>query len=70
MGYFSNGTEAEMYEEKYCDNCIHNEGCQVWLLHLIHNYDEANNEKSMLHKLIPMNDKGFNEECTMFKKEN
>ena len=66
MGYFANGTESMIYEEKYCSKCIHNEDCTISLLHLTHNYDECNNDDSMLHVLIPRNEKGFNEKCTMF----
>lgn len=67
MGYFSNGTEGEMYHEAYCSRCIHdvNEDCVVWLLHLLHNYDDCNNDESILHSLIPR--EGIhNLECTMF----
>lgn len=71
MAYFSNGAEGVGYEEAYCDRCIHQgNGCTVWLLHLLHNYDECNNEKSMLHVLIPRSrDGGGNERCTMFLDE-
>lgn len=67
MGYFSNGTEGELYEERYCNRCIHQDDpCAVWLLHMLHNYDECNNKDSMLHVLIPIN--GItNERCKMFK---
>ena len=65
MGYFSNGTEGDMYEQEYCYQCIHDENCAVWEAHLIYNYDECNNEKSILHTLIPR--KGaYNEKCNMF----
>jgi len=56
MGYFSNGTEGEMYAAKWCSWCIHNlpeYGCPVMLAHLLWNYDECNNEASVLHKMIP-----------------
>ncbi len=67
MGYFSNGTEGMDYEARYCDKCIHQEqGCAVWLAHMMHNYDECNNEKSILHILIPRNKEGWNEKCKMF----
>ncbi|KKN12271.1 hypothetical protein LCGC14_1018230 [marine sediment metagenome] len=23
MGYFSNGTEGDIYSEKYCEKCVH-----------------------------------------------
>lgn len=71
MGYFSNGTEGELYYEHYCARCIHDDEengkyCSIWSLHLLHNYKECNNKESMLHVLIPRNKGGFNEICTMF----
>lgn len=73
MGYFSNGTEGEMYEEKYCDRCVHQkDGCAVWHAHMIHNYEECNNENSILHLLIPRAKPAppappiFNLKCLMF----
>ena len=69
MGYFSNGTEGDMYEAKYCARCVHETeevGCAVMLAHMIHNYAEANNDDSILHMLIPINDEGWNEQCRMF----
>jgi hypothetical protein len=64
MGYFSNGTEGEMYYETYCANCIHNGDeendpyCPVWA---------ANDKSSILHILIPRSKDGLdNEQCTMF----
>lgn len=70
MGYFSNGTEEMMYREKYCDRCVHdkNQDCPVLLLHLLHNYEEANKPESMLHVLIPLRDDPYdsNGQCKMF----
>lgn len=71
MGYFSNGTEGMDYEAEYCDRCLHQKpddgGCAVWLAHMLHNYDECNNEKSILHLLIPISKDGCaNEQCKMF----
>lgn len=70
MGYFPNGTAGDMYEERYCSRCIHgadpDKGCNVWLLHMLHNYDECNNPHSFLHTLIPRAGDGSNKECTMF----
>lgn len=68
MGYFSNGTEGESYEERYCERCKHYDGCTVWLAHMIHNYDECNNKDSILHLLIPRGERGGNAQCTMFIK--
>jgi hypothetical protein len=71
MGYFPNGTSGEIYESKYCSKCLHQElediGCPIWHAHMMYNYDECNNEKSILHLLIPRSEDGIgNEECTMF----
>ena len=65
MGYFSNGTEGECYEDEYCARCIHYDGCAVLLLHMIHNYKESNKEDSFLHILIPRS-KNRNLKCNMF----
>ncbi len=52
MGYFSNGTEGEMYAEEYCSRCVHWKdngsgchGCPVWDLHFLHNYDQLPSDK-------------------------
>lgn len=71
MGYFSNGTEGMMYEQRFCDHCIHQKpddgGCAVMLAHLLHNYDECNKPDSILHLLIPRSKDGIgNEQCAMF----
>lgn len=67
MGYFSNGAEGMDYEEKYCSKCMHHEeGCAVWLAHMLYNYDECNKKNSILHILIPSGDRGENLRCKMF----
>lgn len=70
MGYFSNGTEGELYQEHYCFRCIHwseDEGCPIWDTHLLRNYDDCNKPDSILHILIPRSkDHLSNERCTMF----
>jgi hypothetical protein len=75
MGYFSNGTEGDLYEAEFCANCVHRDGpdgsgCAVMLAHALHNYKECNNPDSILHLLIPQGhpEKGgrWNEQCTMF----
>jgi hypothetical protein len=68
MGYFPNSTEGEMYQEMYCDRCIHGNGdCAVWLAHELRNYDDCNNPQSILHMLIPRTEDGLeNKRCLMF----
>lgn len=71
MGYFSNGTEGEMYEAEYCSRCIHQKpdegGCAIWLAHMLHNYEECNKKDSILHLLIPRAKDGpWNDQCRMF----
>lgn len=69
MGYFPNGTAGMMYEEQWCARCLHNETCVVWQLHMMHNYRDCNDEKSMLHALIPRGPDGENLRCRMFLEE-
>ncbi len=73
MGYFSNGTEGNMYEEKYCEKCIHygesGEECTILTLHTCWNYEQTTDEtkKTALDLLIPPAKVGLgNEICTMF----
>lgn len=75
MGYFSNGTEGIDYQERYCIECINYttrdgegaEGCPVWDMHLIHNYEQCTNKtiNDLLCELIPQ-DGIHNERCKMF----
>ena len=66
MGYFSNGSEGGCYQEEYCDKCYWGDKpCTIWFAHLTHNYDEYNNDKSILDILIPRNEI-CNDKCTMF----
>lgn len=70
MGYFPNGTEGMLYEQDFCERCLHNEGCAVWLAHTLRNYDECNKAESILHILIPRTKDGLgNEQCRMFVDE-
>ncbi len=78
MGYFSNGTEGEMYMEHYCYRCMNwrdngtgTEGCPIIDLHLLWNYDavgkDADKTKATaLSQFIPIT-KTENGECTMFQ---
>ncbi len=67
MGYFSNGTEGEMYYERYCSRCIHNENedCPIWDAHLMFSYRDCNDPESILHMLIPR-DGIANVQCRLF----
>lgn len=70
MGYFSNGTEGEIYYEQWCARCLHDNPdkaihCTIWNLHLLNNYDECNKPDSYLHALIPREGMG-NGRCAMF----
>lgn len=77
MAYFSNGTEGMIWEEQWCNRCVHNKdpeedgGCVVLFVHLLHNYDQTDNEalESVLGCLIPTNEDGFAGECKMFIEE-
>ncbi len=75
MGYFSNGTEGDMFEAKWCARCVHGDnhrgddkGCPVMLTHVLFSYEECNsdsNAKRMLDILIPR-EGAWNEQCAMF----
>lgn len=76
MGYFANGTDGMDYEFEYCEKCVHHlleDGCPIWGLHLLFNYDQ--NKKTpegealavVLDTLIPRSkDDLDNEQCSMF----
>lgn len=71
MGYFSNGSEGDGYQQAYCNRCLHDNYekgiyCPIWNMHLRDNYKECNNAESHLHDLIPRGKEGGNERCTMF----
>lgn len=45
MAYFSNGTEGEKLDQQ-CDECPLGQGpCPVFLVQMLHNYDQCDNEK-------------------------
>lgn len=71
MGYFSNGSEGEGYQERYCFRCLHDNFekgiyCPIWNLHLRGNYEECNKPDSYLHALIPREKPIGNGRCAMF----
>ncbi len=54
MAYFSNGTECSNYQSAYCGKCWHQkpDGCEVWHAHMLLNYEECNNEDSILIQIF------------------
>lgn len=69
MGYFSNGCEGMDYEGRYCDHCVHKHkeyGCPCLEAHALWNYEECNKDDSILHKMIPRKDDGWNDKCIFF----
>lgn len=73
MGYFPNSTAFDFYNAKYCQHCVNNTKkddeyymCIIQALHLEHNYDACNDDKHIIHKLIPR-DGIKNKECSMFR---
>lgn len=82
MGYFSNGTEAELYQAYWCHRCVNwkervedeGEGCPVMDLHFLYGYDQIKDGMSqgvladILTMLIPqVPAPEWNGECTMFQ---
>jgi len=70
MAYFSNGTQGMDYEDKYCFHCIHSKEldfCPCWAAHKLWNHEEAHNQDSILHKMIPMVE-FVPQECIFFKR--
>ena len=71
MGYFANITEGDVYEQRVCACCLHYSGqtnCPDLSIHMLTGYAECDNEKSVLHKMIPMDADGHNQQCVFFEK--
>ena len=71
MGYFSNGSEGEYYEAKYCARCVHqateDRGCPIWDLHMLYNYDQLKKDATRLALAMFIPEvAGGNGQCTMF----
>lgn len=71
MGYFSNGTDGEIYFEQYCSKCVHESDgrqCPIWDMHMLWNYEGNKNadKKFALDMFIPRDEKGYNQKCKMF----
>jgi hypothetical protein len=72
MGYFSNETEASLYESKYCQQCVHMHeyyGCPCMQAHWRWGYDYCNDKDNLLHKMIPRGEGGRNERCVFFRED-
>lgn len=70
MGYFSNGTEGDAYEARWCANCVHGksqDGCAVMLAHILESYGQSGSTETVLSTLIPRSEDGVgNNKCRMF----
>lgn len=76
MGYFSNGTEGDYYEDEYCSRCVHQNGpdgksgCAVMMAHILYAYKLCNSKcegADMLDMMIPRSkDRLSNQQCAMF----
>jgi len=69
VAYFPNGTAGMDYEERFCQNCAHYHeefSCPCLDAHTMWNYEECNNKNSILHKMIPMDKKGYNKQCIFY----
>lgn len=81
MAYFPNGSSGDVFMERWCMNCIHwkldemsvTEGCPVWDLHMMGNYDQCkktdvgNVWKTVLECLIPTKKEScYPDKCRMF----
>ena len=61
MAYFANGTSGQMFEEQWCERCVHygtaTKGCPVFGAHLLYSYELCNQKqhpgKIILDMLIP-----------------
>jgi hypothetical protein len=76
MGYFSNGTEAEIYENEYCRKCVHyykDDGidpCAIMAAHVFYQDVDCWRDcaEEILDMLIPR-EGAHNGQCTLFYEE-
>lgn len=78
MGYFSNGTEGELFKERYCYGCQNlkedeefgGDYCPILDLHLLWNYDavgcNADQTKKMALDHFIRRDKNGDQSCQMY----
>jgi hypothetical protein len=75
MAYFSNGSSGDRYMENWCERCRNfkrrededTEGCPIWDLHLMYNYNENELHAKMRDHFIPMDKKYNPQQCRMFE---
>jgi len=71
MGYFSNGTEHEMWEAANCALCVHMQeevGCPVINAHFGPPAAWRDGPHNVLDKMIPLKPDGiFNEHCIFLR---
>lgn len=68
MAQFSNGTEGMSYEETWCRRCVHDGKCAIIAAHQIYRHKGEVGE--VLDMMIPVDDKGYNQECRLFLEKN
>lgn len=74
MGFFSNGTEGDRFEARFCARCVNlradefGNACPVWRLHEDWNGEQLEDEvKQMaLDLLMPRTEGGLDNRCAMF----
>jgi len=71
MGYFSCGSELDVYEAIYCEKCVRCGDCSVHLAHIMYAHRLHDKEKhvgrKILNMLISLDVGGMNnEKCSMF----
>lgn len=80
MAYFPNGASGDRYMEQWCDRCVNwkpddcGEGCIVWDLHMIFDYDQCKDTpegklwKTVLEHFIPTKkpEMLYPDKCRMF----
>lgn len=59
MAYFPNGTSGEMLDDQ-CDECpLGKAACPIFLVQMLHNYDQCSNEKLKDAMNLLINEKGI-----------
>lgn len=84
MAHFSNGTEGDIYQDRYCFRCEHwpeedDRNCPIWAAHQFYNGEQFKNDavKSILSMLIPEKPHTFKDgltynvaaECSFFRQK-